>query len=101
MWEWVLFGGRAAAETGNQQNIQFWHNKGSANCQLVTIADFNDPKSVVLKNQYNEVTLVQPPLQLHGTPSSLNGHIEQAQQNQQPMLVEQPQEYFQRAATGR
>jgi len=56
---------------------------------------------VVLKNQYNEVTLVQPPLQLHGTPSSLNGHIEQDQQNQQPMLVEQPQEYFQGAATGR
>jgi hypothetical protein len=42
---------------------------------------------------------VQPPLQLRGTPSSLNGHIEQDQQNQQPIFDEQPQEYFQGAAT--
>jgi hypothetical protein len=89
----------AATETANQRNIRLRHDKGSADRQLVTIADFNDPKSVVLKNQYNEVTSVQPPLQLRGTPSSLNDHIEQNQQNQQPMLVEQPQEYFQGAAT--
>jgi hypothetical protein len=91
----------AAAVTNNQRKIRLRRDNGAAGRKLANIADFRDPKSVELKNQYTEVTSLQPPLQLRGTPSSLHGRIEEDQRNPQLMLNDQPQEPFQVAAASK